>query len=132
MKKLYAISIAIIVLLCFLAVYTGRSIREAEKEKKVTYYADGYDTGYEEGYDEGYFYGYEDGYEEVAWVKEEAIFHAKENGGWHPEEACVIIEAYRNKDPFYEDGSAPSKQDYDDAVNSLISFFEFFYSNKYD
>lgn len=136
MKKLYAVILAVIVLLCCLAVYTGSSIRTAEKEKKETYFEDGYNKGYNDGYDAGYdegsFYGYEDGRNEIEWAEEEAIFYAKENGGWHPEEAWMIIEAYRNKEPFYSDGSIPSEQDYNDAVNSLIYFFEYFYSKNYD
>lgn len=135
MKKRFII-LSVIIILLFLSSCGGKSEYAREREaKKEAIYQEGYDAGYEEGrwegYDEGYFYGYEDGYddgcEEVARAEEEAIFYAKEKGGWHPEEAWMVIEAYRNKEAFYEDGSPPSKQDYDDAVNSLISFYEFFY-----
>ena len=76
MKKLYAMIFVAIALLCCLAVYTGKSIRETEREKKVTYYTDGYDKGYNDGYDtgydEGHWKGYEFGYDEGYWEAEKA------------------------------------------------------------
>lgn len=137
MKNLYAVFYAVIVLLCCLSSCGGTSIYKMEKEaKEEALYHSGYDVGYEEGhwdgydsgYDEGYSYGYEDGLNEVEW---KAISYAKENGGWHPEEAWMIIEAYQNNEPFYSDGSMPSEQDYLDAINSLIYFYDYFYSARY-
>ena len=136
MKRYFFVIAVIAILICGLS-SCGKSdyVRDQEAKEEAIYqrgYEDGYDEGrydgYEDGYDEGYFYGYEDGYNDSkSDIVIEAIFYAKEKGGWHPEEALMIIDAYRNKEPFYEDGSSPSKQDYYDAIDSLIYFFEFFY-----
>ena len=95
-----------------------------------------YDDGYYDGYDDGYYDGSEEGWydniDEIGWFfEEEAVHYAAEHGGWHPEEAWGLIEAYQNNEPFYEDGSPPSKQDYFDAIESLIYFYEYFYGKKY-
>lgn len=108
-------------------------------------YSDGYNEGYDEGYDEGleigYDYGHDDGIyydweeniDEIGWYfEEEAIDYAIENGGWHPEEAWMVIEAYQNNASFYQNGSPPTKQDYLDAINSLIYFYDYFYSERYE
>ena len=52
MKKLYTIFFVVIVLLCCLAVYTGKSIQSTEKEKKQTFYENGYSKGYNDGYED--------------------------------------------------------------------------------
>lgn len=124
MKRYFFVIAVIAILICGLS-SCGKSdyVRDQEAKEEAIY-----QRGYEDGYDEGYFYGYEDGYNDgESDIVIEAIFYAKEKGGWHPEEAWMIIEAYRNKEPFYEDGSSPSKQDYYEAIDSLIYFFEFFY-----
>lgn len=94
----------------------------------------GYEKGKEEGYKEGIESGYETGYEDgsmsddaVFFAEEEATRYARENSDWHPEEAIEIIDAYQNGDPFYEDNSPPSEQDYVDAVDSIVAFYEYFY-----
>jgi hypothetical protein len=117
-------------------------------------YEEGYDDGYEngyregryEGYDEGEFYGYEEGYEDgseddyfewyddlpeyARYLEDEAVHYAAENGGWHPEEAGVIIDAYINGKSVY--GSMPSKEEYREAVESLWYFYDYFYSAMYN
>ena len=108
-------------------------------------YDDGYDDGYDCGHDDGYYEGYDRGHDdgiyddwydnidEIGWYfEDEAVHYAKEQGGWHPEEAWMIIEAYRNNEPFYQDGSPPSKQDYIDAIDTLIYFYDYFYSARYE
>ena len=136
MKKYFAILSALAILLCCLSACVGKSDYAREKEaKEEAIYQRGYDAGYEdghwEGYDNGYDEGYYDGERDGEWLVDKAIFYAGEKGGWHPEEAWMIIEAYRNKEPLYGD-SIPSEQDYEDAVNSLIFFFDYFYSKNYD
>lgn len=91
-----------------------------------------YNNGYNEGYDEGFYEGYCAGLEEIYTSFHEAERYASNNGGWHPEEAVVVIESYINNKPFYEDGSSPSKRDYELAVDSLIYFYEYYYSSKYE
>ena len=100
-------------------------------------YDDGYYEGYYEGYDEGHYDGvycdWEENIREIACELEyDAVHYAVDNGGWHPEEAWMIIEAYRNNEPFYQNGSPPSKQDYIDAIDSLIYFYDYFYSARYE
>ena len=100
-------------------------------------YNSGYDDGYDEGYDEGHYdgtyYDWDDNIDELGrYFEEEAVHYAKDQGGWHPEEAWMLIEAYRNNEPFYQDGSPPSEQDYIDAINSLIYFYDYFYSTIYE
>lgn len=94
----------------------------------------GYEKGKEEGYEEGIESGYETGYEDgamsddaISFSEEEATWYAREKSGWSPEEAMAIIYAYKNGEPLYEDDSPPSENDYLDAVDTLVYFFEYFY-----
>lgn len=97
---------------------------------------------YDEGYKNGYDVGYEDGFEarsedtwensqSILYAMEEALHYARDNSGWHPEEAVDLIEAYQQQLPYYENGNPPTRQDYLAAVQSLQDFFEYFYSGKY-
>ena len=145
MKKLIAM-IVISMVLCSLSACTQE------------YYEDGYELGYEHGYREGcsdteiemeylldeefidgYHWGYQEGYKEAEIeysdyreLEEKAIRYAREYSEWTPEDALVIIEAYYHNEPFNEDGSPPSKEDYLGAIDSLLYFYDYFYSRKYE
>ena len=99
-------------------------------------YDEGYDFGYEVGYDYGYERGYEDGYDEGkldgSALEEEGIHYAREHSGWSPEEAMYVIEAYQTGKSCWKDGSLPSHEEYLDAIESLIYFYDYFYSVKYN
>lgn len=88
------------------------------------------DSMYDIGKEDGYETGYKDGAmsdDAISFSEEEATWYAREKSGWSPEEAMAIIYAYKNGDPFYEDDSPPSENDYLDAVDTLVYFFEYFY-----
>lgn len=142
MKRLIAMVIIAIVLCSFSAC--------TQEAYETTSYADGYSDGYSEaefelqylldeeflyGYDCGYDDGYreaEEEYSDYGWLEFEASHYARDHSGWNPEEAWALIEAYHNNEPFYADGSYPSKEDYLDAINSLIYFYNYFYSKEYE
>lgn len=138
MKNLFAALIVIIV--------TGCLLLSCSSEPT---YEDGFDDGYDEGYfdaineyEDDYSRGYADGYIEgksdidadeiIYYITREAEKYAGRESGWHPEDAWCLIEAYQNNEPFYEDGSMPSYQDYLDAINSIIYFYEYFYGGHYE
>lgn len=96
----------------------------------------GYEVGFDEGYDVGYDEGYEEEYEEgyysddflhdgIFYSYEEAIHFARDDGGWHPEEAWCIIEDYRA-------GNDVSREEYEAAIDSLIAFHEYYYNHEYE
>lgn len=129
----------IIVVLCFTMVVGAICLDFTTPKPTATRT---YDSGYEEGFDSGYDIGYEDGFDarsgddwgnnqSILYAMEEAIYYARDNSGWHPEEAVDLIEAYQKQLPYYENGSPPTHQDYLAAVQSLQDFFEYFYSGKY-
>ena len=94
-----------------------------------------YDKGYERGYDNGHLYGYQEAEEEYSyygWLEDEAISYAREYSEWSPEEAMGLIEAYQNNEPFWQDGSPPSHEEYLDAIESLCRFYEYFYCAMYE
>ena len=117
-------------------------------------YEDGYANGYIDGYSDaesemqylleeefldGYDIGYDDGYWEAeheynyyGWLEDEAVHYARKYSEWSPEEAMWVIEAYQNKEPFWQDGSPPSHEEYLDAIESLIRFYEYFYCAMYE
>ena len=141
MKKLIAI-IAVVLLSC--------SLSACEQEG----YEAGYEAGYSDGYSDaeiemeylldeefldGYDWGYDDGYWEAEkeygkyrWLEEDAMHYAREQTGWDLESACMLIEAYQNNEPFYVDGSCPSEKDYLDAIETLICFYDYFFSKMYE
>ena len=139
MKKFAAIIAVLSLVLCLSACGKG-------------YYEDGYADGYADGYSdaesdmqyliedkclEWYDMGYDDGWvdniDEIGrFFEEEAVDFVRDHCEWHPEEAVGIIEAYQNNESFYEDGSHPSRQDYLDAIDSLIYFYEYFYGSYYE
>ena len=95
-------------------------------------YDEYYDRSYEEGYEDGTQYWIDDPTDAGVYFEELAAHYAREKSGWVPEEAWMLINAYRNGTEWNPDGSPPSKKDYDNAVNSLIYFFDFFYSRMYE
>lgn len=139
------IPITVYVVLIVFSVVT--TISDFRKPKDIEYddsYIEGYDDGYSEGYDEGLSigrdYGYEEGIDDgwidnieepANYLEYEAVHYAIDHGGLHPEEAWMLIEAYQNNEPFYEDGSSPSEQDYIAAIDSLIYFYDYFCSARY-
>ena len=104
----------------------------SDAESEVQYlmeeeFLDGYDAGYDDGYWEA-----EDEYNDYGWLEDEAIHYARKYSEWSPEEAMWVIEAYQNIEPFWQDGSPPSHEEYLDAIESLIRFYEYFYSAMYE
>ena len=91
-------------------------------------YDEGYDKGYENGYDEGFHYGYDEGFNEIEDIIDDAEFAAN---CFHPEEAVCIIEMYQTKVSYYSDGSLPTKEEYLEAIDCLVSFYEYFYNEDY-
>lgn len=140
MKKLIAM-ITLSLLLCSLSACTQGAYESSYQEG----YSDGYSAAeiemeylLEEEFLEGYDLGYEEGYWDAKqeysdyWeLEQEAIHYAREYSEWSPEEAWMVIEAYQNNEPFHVDGSSPSKEEYLDAIDSLIYFYDYFYSRKY-
>ena len=139
MRKPFIIIVSIILtIMTFCFVLTSCSSKQ--KESNDALYQDGYDAGYDIGFDEGYNYGRVDGaffdrddnMAEIAYdLEDEAVHYVVDQGGWHPEEAWMIIDAYQNNEPFYKNGSPPSEQDYLAAIDSLIYFYEYFYCQLY-
>ena len=91
-----------------------------------------YDSEWDEGYDEGYSDGYDDGFDHIWIAVYEAEHYAGEQGGWHPEEAMMIIDCYENGEAFWENGAPPSKEEYKEAIQSLYSFYQYFYCGMYE
>lgn len=143
MKQTAAILAVLILILCLSACSKptyeegyedGYSDAEFEVEYLMEAECQGwYDMGYSDGYYEGSNDGWVDNLEEIGrFFEEDAVDFVREHCQWHPEEAVCIIEAYRNNEPFYENGSPPSRQDYLDAIDSLIYFYEYFYGSYYE
>lgn len=101
-----------------------------------------YDDGYEDGYADGHYdasnalsdhgfdlyqEGYEEAYEDFVYgiIEYEAVHYAKDHGGWHPEEAMCIIDAYEKGQDSY------TEKDYKDAVRSLYYYYAYFYDARY-
>ena len=131
----------LIMLMVIIFSFTSCYYQENYKEDYYDIYNNGYNEGYDDGYDigreDGYYDGVEDGWQdnidEIGWWFEgNAIRYARErsSGGWVPEEAWGIIEAYQNNEPLY-DNEIPSEQEYHEAVDSLICFYEYFYGKHY-
>lgn len=126
---------------------------------EISSYDDGYDDGYMSGYkdgkseidsdslddardagfSEGYDFGYEEGYwdksndlsDDIRDVFSDAEAYASKNSEWCPEEARSIVDAYLNNEPLY-DNQVPSKAEYQEAVEILWRFYEYFYSAHYE
>lgn len=103
------------------------------EEEYLGRYDSGYDNGYWDGYLEGSREGWIDRLEDPGrYLEDEAVHYARKYSEWHPEEAMVIIEAYQNNEPLPDENSVPSKQDYLEAIDSLIYFYDYFYSARYE
>lgn len=134
----------IIICLFLILFITSCSSLEKSKDKKTVsndniyqnnYYsgeAENYDEIFDDGFDEGFIEGYYSGFYEIYNSVHEAEHYALDKGGWHPEEAVAVIEMYRTKVSYYPDGSIPTEEEYLDAINSLVAFYEYFYSAKYE
>lgn len=147
-KRVLSLFAMLAVVLCLISCSYNGSYDEG--------YSEGYDEGYfdaldvmqyelELEYEYGYEKGYSNGYEECmeyGWLENidkfgnyfgrEAEHYASRASEWHPEEAWVIIEAYRTGSYVDFCGSVPSWQDYQDAVDSLICFYDYFYGSVYE
>lgn len=138
MKKITAMIAVLAILLCSISACSQRTYEDGYEEGYADGYGEGFYEGRSEGYDEGYDHGYDYAQYDIsiddilAEAEHEASRYASRHGNWHPEEAWEIIEAYRNYQPFYQDGSMPTHQDYQDAINSLIYFYEYFYGRHYE
>lgn len=114
-------------------------------------YAEGYDYGYDYGYEKGYetglddapdaYFAYEEGFEDgfeegyvdIRGIEDSAVHYARKYSEWHPEEAVWVIDAYRNGECLDEwEDSPPTKEEYEDAINSLYHFYMYFYSGMYE
>lgn len=147
-KRFLSLFVVFTVCLCFISCSYSGSYDEG--------YADGYDEGYfdaldvmqheleleyEHGYEKGYSNGYEE-YMKYGWLENidtfgnyfgrEAEHYASRAGEWHPEEAVVIIEGYRNGTFVEVCKSVPTYQNYLDAVDSLVCFYDYFYGSMYE
>ena len=111
----------------------GYSDAKFEMEYLIEEYSDRYDIGYDDGYWEGSREGWIDHLEEPGrYFEDEAVHYARKYSEWHPEEAWMIIEAYHNNEPLPEESAVPSEQDYLEAIDSLIYFYDYFYSARYE
>lgn len=141
---------ALPLLLCTACADSVRQRAAEEQRALESAYDDGYDAGYSEGYDDAYDYGYEDAYRDyeegysdgdadgfregyysgyydcLEEIEYGATDYAYAHGGWHPEEAGVIIEEY-------ESGIGNhTYTEYREAVDSLWCFYAYFYGKEYD
>ena len=142
----------IAIILCFFLVVgmcaCGSPYQYTEDDVELAW-QDGFDQGYDgacedidlffsEGYDDGYTRGYDDGlsrgkleYKKIVNnIVSDAEHHAVIIGGMHPEEAWDIIDSYVNKKQMIG-GGYPSYDDYIGAIDSMIAFYEYFYSKNY-
>lgn len=114
------------------------TVPSTSKHKSITYsdYDEAYEKGYNNGYDDGYFDGISGSdmsvheilnSEAFSIIREEAELYASDAYDWHPEEACEIILCYLNQEKFID--AVPTKDEYMEAVGTLIAFYDFFYSN---
>ena len=142
MKRFVAILVLFALSICLLSCSQTRTYDDgyadgytdgySDAESEMLYlmeeeFLDGYDVGYDDGYWEA-----EDEYNDFGWLEDEAIHYARKYSEWSPEEAIGVIEAYKNKDSFWQDGSPPSHEEYLDAIESLIRFYEYFYCAMYE
>lgn len=142
MKRFVTTLVLFALSICLLSCSQGRTYEDGYEDG----YADGYSTaesdmqylmeeefldGYDIGYDDGYREA-EDEYNDYGWLEDEAIHYVREYSEWSPEEAMSVIEAYQNNEPFWQDGSPPSREEYLDAIESLIRFYEYFYCAMYE
>lgn len=138
-----------------------RAAKDAKDDAYREGYLDGednaYPVAYEKGYESGKSAGYESGFEDgivqghsewgemandnwsdnddlIAEIAEhidyEATRYVVENGGWHPEEAMQIIADYGSECPEYW-SYPPTAQEYQEAIDSLIAYYEYFYFREY-
>ena len=137
MKKLIAVLVSLASVICLVSCGNIRSYDDG--------FEDGYDDGYSDAvlkmekkfsywYDEGYWEGSREGWIDYLekpgrYLEEEAVHYAREYSQWHPEEAMAIIQSYQNKEPL--DGAIPTYEEYIDAIESLLRFYEYFYCAMY-
>lgn len=126
MKKLIAC-------LCLILMLSSCGGIEESKDPNLVLHESSYDEAYQEGFEEGYSFAleyeiddYQDDINYYEYVKEAATEYACDNSYWHPEEAVWVIEEYRNGSSDY------TKQDYVNAIDSLIAFYEYFYNSFYE
>ena len=130
MKRIFIFTLAVVAVLSLTACSSYGSYNDGYAEG----YADGVYDGYIQGedYDTWYEAGYSDGRMDGSVLEEKAIRYAREYSEWSPEEAMDVIDAYQNNQPFWQDGSSPTHEDYMEAIESLYRFYEYFYCAVYN
>lgn len=92
---------------------------------------EGYDEGYSEGRWEGYHEGYDDGFDCIWFAVEAAEDYAKEC--WTClDEALGVIDYYENGKPLYGEDSPPTEEEYNEAIQFLYHFCQYFYCEMYE
>lgn len=90
------------------------------------------ETEYEWYLSESYREGYTDGYDRIKESRSAAEYYACDRAVYHPEEALMIIDAYENNEPFWNNGNPPSYQEYMDAARSLYYFYEYYFNGEFN
>lgn len=127
-----------LILLCSTLIFGLSSCDKQESSYNGEYddgYQEGHWDGFDDGYDEGLWEGYKEGFDEAYYRFENLSLHdaaryAEEYGGWHPEEAMEIIDAYENDELAFGKMSV-TEEDYKKAAKSLYLYYEYFYNGLY-
>ena len=105
-----------------------------------------YDEGYSDGYEaarsemedeiawyiqEQYNEGYYDGYDRIKDSRSDAESYACVRSGFSPEEALMVIDAYENGEPFWNNGDPPSEEEYQDAARTLYFFYKYYFDGEF-
>lgn len=127
----------ILLLLCIsLAVSSCGSVSKKEvQEIKESAWSEGFDDGYHMGYydAEAELDGYDDEHLTTVLIDETVMAACRyaASGDIDPMEARYIIECYQKQQPYYDNGSLPTWQDYNTAVNVLVDFYCYFENREY-
>ena len=142
MKKISIIIVALL-LIAILCSSCALFIPENNENDDNSYseaYNEGYDRGYVEGFDNGIDIGFDDGYERgitEGWRDDniedvgeyfacDASDYVRDRCDFHPlDEAIYIIDDYKNGDP------TVTREEYDEAVRSIVVFCEYFNTAQY-
>ena len=125
MKKLL-ICLCATLLLASCDIDDGMEYKDPNLVRHDNDYAEGFDDGYSAAQANEEWDKFEEYVDIINDVNEYATEYACKNSYWHPEEAVCVIEAYR------DGGSVYTEKDYNNAVNSLVAFYEYFYNSMYD
>ena len=127
MKKLLegilGITLCVVLIFCLSSCRTQKTNEDGYGDGNTSYHSRHSGEMYQEGYNEAY----RDFVYDI--IQYEAVRYAVEHGGWHPEEAMAIIDAYENGQSYY---GTITEKDYKDAVRSLYCYYEYFYNAFYE